>query len=78
MSDPIHSEATESSYRIEADGAMRDYDALEVDAGIMLDALTTIANGRPNHVFDPWAKQEARMALEAVSERTLGLRPDAY
>lgn len=31
------------AYRIEADCAMRDYDALEVDAGIMREALAKIS-----------------------------------
>lgn len=50
-------------YRIEADCAMRDYDHLEVDAGIMVRALRAIAEGRPNRVFDPWAKETAKSAL---------------
>jgi hypothetical protein len=60
--------------RIEADCAMRDYDALELDAGIMLEALLAIERGRPNKGFDPWAQQEARYALEAISDRARGLR----
>ena len=51
------------AYRIEADCAMRDYDALEVDAGIMREALVKIAEKRPNEKFDPWAVEVARTAL---------------
>lgn len=60
-------------YRIEADEAMRDYDDLEVDASIMAEALSQIAAGRANRVFDPWARELARKALTQVSDKTTGL-----
>lgn len=63
-------------YRIEADRLLGEYDDLEVDAGIMLEALAAIAAGRPNKRFDPWAKELARDALANVSERVKGLRPE--
>ena len=53
-------------YRIEADCAMRDYDGLELDAGVMHKALTEIAEGRRNQAFDPWARETAQAALKAV------------
>jgi hypothetical protein len=58
-----------NAYRIEADCAMRDYDGLEVDAGIMREALQQIADARPNRAFDPWARELARAALAQVSEK---------
>jgi len=60
-------------YRIEADCGLRDYDALEVDAGIMFAALETIAIGRRNELFDPWARQAAKDALDLVTERVTAL-----
>ena len=60
-------------YRIEADRCMSDYDALEVDVGIMLEALTKIAALRPNKAFDPWARAIAEDALSKVSERVTDL-----
>ncbi len=51
------------SYRVEADCAMRDYDALELEAGILRDALSQIAEGRRNEMFDPWARETAKNAL---------------
>jgi hypothetical protein len=56
-------------YRIEADRCMSDYDALEVDALIMAEALDKIETGRRNRTFDPWAQEVARDALRRVSER---------
>lgn len=49
---------------------MRDYDALEVDASLMAEALDRIARPRPNKAFDPWARDVAREALGYVSEWT--------
>ena len=52
---------------------MSDYDALEVDVGIMLEALTKIAALRPNKAFDSWARAIAEDALSKVSERVTDL-----
>ena len=60
-------------YRVEADRAMRDYDALELDAGVMYDALRRITTKRLNRVFDPWAVEVAADALGNVSERVTSL-----
>lgn len=60
-------------HRIEADELLSEYDALELDAGIMLRALTAIAERRPNMPFDPWAASTAQDALWNVSERVKGL-----
>lgn len=63
-----------NAYRIEADELLRDYDALELDAGIMLAALSKIAEGRRNRIFDPWARKVARDALVEVSDRVTAMR----
>jgi hypothetical protein len=62
-------------YRIEADKLLSEYDALELDAGIMLAALRAISDARPNKRFDPWARGVAQDAIWNVSERTRVLRP---
>jgi hypothetical protein len=51
------------AYRIEADEAMRDYEALEMD---VRDVLGAIANPRPNQPFDPWARDTAQQALDRL------------
>jgi hypothetical protein len=63
------------AYRIEADEAMRDYEALEMD---VRDVLGAIANPRPNQPFDPWARDTAQQALDRLDgdgppERILAL-----
>ena len=62
-----------NDYRIEADKAMRDYDALELDAGVMYEALLRIAALRPNKAFDPWARAIAEEAIAKLSERVTDL-----
>ena len=56
-------------FRIEADKAISEYDALAVDVGILAEALNKIEVGRPNRSYDPWAQAVARDALLAVSDR---------
>lgn len=67
-------EPHDCAYRIEADEAMRDYDALEVDAGVMVDALARISEGRRNKAFDPWVRELAKDTLANLSERATGIR----
>lgn len=62
------SRAEANRYRIEADCALRDFDGLELDAGIMREALEKIAAKRPNHSFDPWAVEVASAALGQTKE----------
>jgi hypothetical protein len=64
-----------NQYRIEADRALRDYDGLELDAGLMGEALSKIAEGRPNERFDPWARELARETLAKVSDRVTAMLP---
>jgi hypothetical protein len=68
-------QAERDRYRIESDCGMRDFDALELRAGIMRFALERIANPRANMPFDPWARDMARDAL--ASERDTAGTPDA-
>jgi hypothetical protein len=55
-----------NEYRVEADRGLSDYDALELEAGIMREALEKIAAKRPNKGFDPWAVEVATEALGAT------------
>lgn len=64
----VAAEARAEEHRIEADCAMRDFDGLELNAGIMREALERIAAKRPNQSFDPWAVEVARAALAAVED----------
>lgn len=65
----VHLQEERNAYRIEADQAISEYDALMVDVGEMREALEKIATPRPNLTFDPWARDVARAALAGVSER---------
>ena len=66
-------------YRVEADCAMRDYDALELDAGIMREALekiartvgivTRVSDGVALRTAPEWTGQGAqRIAVEALAQ----------
>src|SRR6266496_525414 len=49
-------------FRIEADCGLRDYDALELAAGLMREALQKIADGRANRAFGQCARGTDRAA----------------
>lgn len=67
--DFIHAKGHDCEHRIEADKLLSEYDALELDAGIMVAALRAIADARPNQRFDPWARGVAQDALWNISQR---------
>lgn len=60
--------AERDQYRIEADCAMRDYDALELEAGVLRDALRGIAENAEAHHGDNEAKGRS-LAVIATGAR---------